>query len=356
MNYYQMTIDEYMDSRLPTISDFIYDKQLHISESNWQMLNASYSQQELIRMLKAEILSGNIELPIRRLTIEDAKESFLSLKEYQCNSIQIGDLVTRYNYEFDEMGEGPYIDESNIGNAASDYFHQESRFRCGSINAPSPVRVWENGKFLDGMLKALWSLGRKTVDDKAFRTCLSLRKYIASQFKPSVAKSIYEKFHSVNVLDFSCGWGDRFCGFYSCKDTRSYIGIDPNRNTQNGYRMQEQLYGSLQKKKQATFICKPAEEVKLPEGIVDTAFTSPPYFNAERYSDDDTQSYKRYKKLDSWLDGFLFPTLRMAVNALKSGGHLLLNISDVYTGHKVNKICDPMNRYLQSLGLEYGGV
>ena len=34
-------------------------------------------------------------------------------------------------------------------------------------------------------------------------------------------------------------------------------------------------------------------------------FTSPPYFNVERYSYDDTQSWVRYKTINDWNKDFL---------------------------------------------------
>ena len=32
------------------------------------------------------------------------------------------------------------------------------------------------------------------------------------------------------------------------------------------------------------------------------------------------------------------------------GGHLVINISDCYAKHTINKICDPMNDYIASKG------
>ena len=291
----------------------------------------------LYSALKQEILNQSISIPLKHITEQEAISSFLDLKQYKCNGLKHGHLCTRYEYTFDDFSNGAYIEETNVGNIASDYFQQVNRFYCGSVNSPSPYRTWHNEKFLEGMLNALWTLKVKDVNAQTFRTCLSLRKYVASQFKPSIAKSIYEKFHSIDVLDFSSGWGDRFCGFYACEHTKSYIGIDPNTRLHEKYREQEVLYKSLTEEKQSKFLCSPAEEVSIGENSVDTVFTSPPYFNAERYTDEDTQSYKRYRKLESWLNNFLFKSLDMSISALKKDGHLILNISDMYSGHQINK-------------------
>ena len=45
------------------------------------------------------------------------------------------------------------------------------------------------------------------------------------------------------------------------------------------------------------------------ENFFDTIFTSPPYFNTEKYSLHDTQSYLRYKKIDDWNTNFLHKTI-----------------------------------------------
>ena len=40
------------------------------------------------------------------------------------------------------------------------------------------------------------------------------------------------------VLDTSCGWGDRLCGFFASKSAEMYIGCDPNPNTFEVYKKQ----------------------------------------------------------------------------------------------------------------------
>lgn len=317
-------------------------------------MNECFTQEELKRAISMEIICGAIALPLRKISLSDARDSFLALQKHH-GTEKFGVIQTKYQYQFDPCDSGWYLDEPNLGNEASDYFQQANRYACGSINAPSPVRTWGSEKFLNGLLNALWTLKFKEINAGTFRTCLSLRKYVASQFKPSVAKTVYDLFHSQKVLDFSAGWGDRLCGFYAAENTQSYIGIDPNAAVYDKYFQQASFYENFAHK-ETEFICKPAEEVILPRGCVDTVFTSPPYFNIERYCDDATQSFKRYKKLDDWLTGFLFKAIDLSVTALSDNGHLLINISDVYSGHQINHICDPMNQYIKEKGLIYCGM
>ena len=336
------------------LSKYISDGKISIDAINWTWLNELHTKEEIRDAMKEEILSGNIVLPMKDITIEDAANSFEFLRQHKPSEL-FGSMYGRYEYEAFPIETGFYYDEPTSGNNASDYFQQANRYVCGSINEPSPTRTWASSKFLDSMLGALWTLKPQKVDSGTLRTCLAMRKYVASQFKPTVAKAIYERFNARDVLDFSAGWGDRLCGFYACENTRNYIGIDPNAAVHDGYQKQIEFYETYTHK-DTNLICKPAEDVTLPEKCVDLVFTSPPYFNIERYSDDDTQSFKRYRKLDAWLDGFLYRAVDLSCRSLKDGGYLCINISDVYSGHKVCHICDPMNQYIQKKKMRYRGV
>jgi hypothetical protein len=58
-------------------------------------------------------------------------------------------------------------------------------------------------------------------------------------------------------------------------------------------------------------------------------FTSPPYYDTEKYSNEATQSYKKYPSKEEWLHCFLGATLDNCRRGLKRSGHLVLNIADV---------------------------
>lgn len=64
-------------------------------------------------------------------------------------------------------------------------------------------------------------------------------------------------------------------------------------------------------------------------GSADFALTSPPYFPKERYSDEATQSYRRYPTGEAWRDGFLIPMLRLQYEALKPHAVSVINVADV---------------------------
>lgn len=333
------------------LKKYIIDQEISISKKSWAKLNKRYTKKEIIKELADLILEKEVKLPLRYITKKDAKNDFCNLTNYNTNSIiRRGETFTRYDYDYriSNLYLAPNI---TVGNKASDYFQQENRFLCDSINAPSPYRTWNTKKFLYTLLPALWTLKCKEVNSNVLRTLLSLRKYVASQFRPVIAKTIYTMFNSKKVLDFSAGWGDRLCGFYASPNTKFYLGIDPNKAVYENYYKQEKLYKRYVNNKYTYFINSPAEEVDLySKNYFDTVFTSPPYFQVERYTQDDTQSWKRYKKLDEWKEKFLFAVLEKVWYTIKKGGYLIINISDVYCNHTINQICDDMNDFIHKLG------
>jgi len=209
------------------------------------------------------------------------------------------------------------------------------------------------------VLRVLWTLAEKDaltkgVRNKVLQDCLRLGNYMASQFKPSCAKSLYDFFQAKNVLDFSAGWGDRLVGFHA-SNAQSYVGIDPNTKLHEKYKAISEFCNTGKK---TEFICSPAEDADLGDREFDFVFTSPPYFDIERYSKEETQSWKRYKRKEEWLNLFFLSTLKKSWDHLKEGGRIAINIAD--KGHSrgdVNvEICLPMLKYMESLGATYEGI
>ena len=83
----------------------------------------------------------------------------------------------------------------------------------------------------------------------------------------------------------------------------------------------------------------------------------------ERYSYDDTQSWVKYKEIDEWNEKLSTEDFeKFMVFCKKSGGYLLVNISDVYSNSKWStergwlEICNPMNDFLSTFtDSEYQG-
>ena len=131
----------------------------------------------------------------------------------------------------------------------------------------------------------------------------------------------------------------------------------PNYQKQVEFYKKHQTF--FEEPKQVDLICSPAEDVDYSnyESHFDTIFTSPPYFDVERYSHEETQSWVRYKTIDDWNQNFLHNTINKLIPTLKKGGILAINIADVYSAKDKDyfDICNPMNDFIKSKGLEYYG-
>ena len=319
------------------------EKELVIDKYHWQRLNSSYTKQELKDAI-SDAIEG-LPLPLLPITEEEAKEDFDNLVRFDTRSLlRKNDIHTKAEYEYDASNW--YISNSNIGRPASNYFHQEARFAAKHWRFDSPLDSWTIKRIHQEFLEPLWTMKMGQVNTLMLRQCIVLRKYLASQFPPSVAKELYNLFDAKHVFDFSMGWGDRLAGFYA-SNAETYYGTDPNVAVFKNYGEQNKLYGT---NKKTIFKNSPAEDLDLSDSEFDMIFTSPPYFNAEQYSTDETQSYKRYgSDIELWLNDFLFATIDKCWNSLVDGGTMIINISDLLQKGKEVKICDPMNDYISKL-------
>ena len=337
---------------------------LYIPEDEWQMIMETYEKDDVIQEL-SECLH-TYPCPIPEITEQETLKSLNKLKSVQYNDILVeGKWFPRnenqYNYPLTDL----YFKKDNSGNNASNGFHIQNRWKVDWVRTPSGWRTWQTVKGIKTIVRAFYTLEQvlTKVDLQTIRMATTLRKYVASQFKPSIAKGFYDYFQSDKVLDFSAGWGDRLAGFYCGDTTKHYVGIDPNTNNHPNYKKQVEFYEKhrtmFEQEKKVDLICSPAEDVDFTkyENYFDTIFTSPPYFNVEKYSDEDTQSYKRYTNIDSWNEDFLHSTLGKLIFTLKKDGIIAVNISDVYSAPDKGylEICNPMNDYLKSQGMEYYG-
>ena len=356
---FDIEIDEYHEDEERKLRYFDKFKDMkpyfEIDEEEWQYLQDNYSQEQI----KENLVRILMEYPLPYADISEKD----CLKDYQkLKGIKWNDLYTQKKWfarsEYDWNFSNNVIKRNNVGNKASNYFQQKNRWTVDGTISPGPVRTWNNPKFMYTLLGSLFTLKFKKVDKAILRTCISLRKYICSQFKPNVAKAIYDRYKCENILDFSAGWGDRLAGFYASEYGKQFVGIDPRKENHPIYEQQAQFYQKhstfFEDDKNHKFICSPAEEADLSEyeGKMDIVFTSPPYFNVERYSHDDTQSWVRYKDIESWNKNFLQKAINNVWKTLRKGGMLMVNISDVNasSGGKKDwlKICDPMNDYIKT--------
>jgi len=151
---------------------------------------------------------------------------------------------------------------------------------------------------------------------------------MVSNFRPVTASALYKLFCDKNdtVWDMSCGWGGRLLA--SIKAEINYIGTDPNTQTQKGLKEMVTTFGN--KACGYDLLTMGSEEYRPDKNSLDFAFTSPPYFDTEKYSaTETTQSYLKYSNINTWKENFLRKTLENVHYGLKPNKFCAFNVADV---------------------------
>jgi hypothetical protein len=138
-----------------------------------------------------------------------------------------------------------------------------------------------------------------------------------TKYRAPLAKAIVQGFGAKSVLDPCAGWGGRMLGALAAG--ANYTGCEPCVKTAEGLKgILADLPNDVAAR--CKIICDGAEVGLLDASEYDMVLTSPPYFNLEDYSDEDTQSMKKYPTWEKWLTEWLDPIISMCLMALKTGG------------------------------------
>jgi hypothetical protein len=150
-----------------------------------------------------------------------------------------------------------------------------------------------------------------------------------NEFPPLVARNLairYSLNKNSKILDPCSGWGGRLIGFSTV--VNHYYGFDPSTKTYDGLTKLGEFISCLQPSFISTIQKLPFEDSELENDSFDFAMTSPPYYDTEIYSDEETNSLIRYKSFDDWCDKFYCPLILKTMNALKKDCFFILNIGN----------------------------
>ena len=341
---YNRLLDAASDDKLPILDN-----------KSFELLNKTYGKEKMRTHLADYIASERPVFPLKEISKDDMRKCFYDLQKFDTSSIcipneeiekEVFEKYDDYKYSYSKYGLG-LINGPSTFNDVSNYFMQDLRLECGSYGFEAPKTRWENNDAYDiwKCLGPIWrgingvqkvmiegkeELIGGELNAKSYVSAFRLGTYIATQFKPVVAKAIYDITNAKTVLDTSCGWGDRLAGFFA-SDAEEYYGCDPNPNTYQRYQEQISSYNKLlSKPKKVTIWRCGAEDLpyhKLPQ--IDCAFTSPPYFSTEEYNKggehEEDQSWAKFNEYDKWRDDFYLPVAEKTMNVSK---FMFVNIMD----------------------------
>jgi len=212
----------------------------------------------------------------------------------------------------------------------------------------TPTEIFDNDDlFLKAIHKRL-RLG-DNISDAGIRKALKIYSgaQSVSNFRPTAACAIYDQFAGDGmVLDMSAGYGGRMLGAIKSNRVKQYIGLDPCSLTFDGL---NKMRKDFDKDIKCHVFALGSEEFCLFESF-DLCFTSPPYFDTEKYSNESTQSYVKFPKLECWYKHFLQKTIHNCFKSLKANGYLILNIKD---SKKMPDFTERALAYAKNIGFSF---
>jgi 16S rRNA G966 N2-methylase RsmD len=146
-----------------------------------------------------------------------------------------------------------------------------------------------------------------------------------TMFRPQIAKLICLQYNPTIVLDPCAGWGGRLLG--TVASGAKYIAFEPNTETFNNLNRMTKFLGIESK---IQLICDSAlNMVKYNLPKVDLVLTSPPYFDLEVYTHENTQSIINHNTYDDWKNNFFEPLMKLSLQHLSENGHSCWNVGKV---------------------------
>jgi SAM-dependent methyltransferase len=255
--------------------------------------------------------------PYYALTEEEIRRELAWLKAYDASRVFVGDEIIA----------------SNLGLRLANYFHPQM-WHVQCTRYLSPFEAFSNDAKLGRAIRRALTIW----PDRFGANGSSLRRILrsfsntvgVSNFRPTVAAAIIQRYSPPGgrVLDFAAGYGGRLLGAQITG--RAYYGIDPSISQVKGLTKMVaacRMAGGTP----PAVIRRGAAETLLPRlrsASFDLVFSSPPYFDREKYGSEPEQSFLRYPTLEEWRERFLRRVIDESARLLAPKGHLVLNVSE----------------------------
>jgi hypothetical protein len=265
------------------------------------------------------------------------------LKQQVYKKYSISDLQEQLlNFYETNLDLSVLTDAGKSTSKISIHFFREVQYRAKNARAKySPDEVLNSPELLEEAFDKIDSKPdyyNAGSDYKNFVSFITNEATMVSKvaiFSANLARKIYEKYcptFYANIHDSSAGWGNRCLAAIASKYQYNYFGTDPNSDLQPCYKAQADFVRDTIKSNSNVDIRCHGSEVFVPEweGKMDLSFTSPPYFNTERYCEESTQSAAMSGgNYYSWRDDFMRPTIKNVYRYLKPGAYYLLNLKNL---------------------------
>jgi hypothetical protein len=213
--------------------------------------------------------------------------------------------------------------------------YQHGMWRAKVSRYLSPMDVFRDDALLRSALKRALTIWPSRYGANASSLRRMLKTYpgaaSVSNYRPAIARAVITKYSPEGgaVVDFAAGYGGRLLG--ALATDRSYLGIEPNRRQIAGYERMQRAVGAQRFDLPNTEFVHGAAEECLPalrSRSADLVFSSPPFFDWEKYSKGTMQSCRRYPNYPEWHSRFLLPIISDSHRILRRSGFLVVNVTN----------------------------
>lgn len=225
------------------------------------------------------------------------------------------------------------------------YFPHMFGISCNGLK--TPIDIFNDDVLFRKVIEKRMKRG-DNMSDAGIRKTLKIftGAQAVSNFRPTSAKALYDVFATNGVVwDMCGGFGGRILGF-QVSNARKYICTEPSTKTYQGLLELKSDYIS---KNSEIYHCG-CEDYIPDKNSLDFCFTSPPYFNTEHYSNEDTQSYIKYPTKELWANKFLKTMFSNCYYGLKKDKYMAINIANVKSFNNLEDVTVDMAK---SVGFHY---
>lgn len=248
-------------------------------------------------------------------------------------------------YDRSQMIENDIVKQSMHGlGLAWSYFPNAWDVKCG--DKMTPYQAFMGDEIFMKVIRKRLKMGTY-ISDSGIRKMLKIFTGVqaVSNFRPTAAAALYDMFAKDGVVwDMSGGWGGRLLGAIA-SGVDTYMATEPSTEAYKGLLGIARDFGGNMN---IEIDCCGSEEYLPDAQTVDFCFTSPPYFDLEKYSTEDTQSYIKCPTKDAWLEYYLKETFLNCLYCLKPDGVMAINIADI----KGNELEADMVKVAEEVGFK----
>lgn len=192
----------------------------------------------------------------------------------------------------------------------------------------------KNPSFIEGLARAILVKIRtgRGIQNGVLYTAMELNvngHTFLNEFHPYLARDLLQRYHvgaEARVLDPCAGWGGRMIG--ASVVVNYYHGFEPSTRTYKGLCRLSEWIKQFSPDFDGYVECLPFEDSLIEPNSFDFALTSPPYYDVEIYSDEETNSLNRYRSFELWRDGFYLPMIQKTMDSLKPCSIFILNVGN----------------------------